>query len=156
MRNAREEFIKTYMDRCKDVPIITVITEIYDHHFVEQPKVKNKDNFLELMLPISKEEAAQLDRTKYEEEYVIRLCNKLIPKINGIVTVNYDEIKEKSKLSYPFELFSWSALDEEFTSSKKELQEKAISTLTEMYVKEGIKIKILCEHTFRRISIVFI
>lgn len=121
---------------------------------------------MELMLPISKTEAAQFDREKYEEEFVISLCNKLIPKINGIITVNYNEIVEKSKSQYPFEVFGWKALDDEFIDAKQELREKAIEKLTEIYLHEGISIMIFCvpfsnnekqnNGYFRRISFRFI
>jgi len=118
--------------------------------------------FPELKLPISKQEALDFDRKKYTEDYVIGLCNKLIPKINGIITINYDEIVENSKSQYPFEVFRWDALDDEFLNCKKILREKAISELTKIYLKEGIQINILCMPIsdngcyFRRISFRFI
>lgn len=166
MSNVKKQFLEHYLERCKEVPIMNVLQEIYDRHFIEKPVVKNYDNFIDLKSPISKLEAIQFDIEKYEEEYVILLCNKLIPKINGIVMANHKEILEKSKSQYPFEVFAWKALDDEFIDAKKELREKAIQKLTEIYRNEEIEISIVCvpmnpiQHLpsgyFRRISFRFL
>lgn len=166
MNNAKEQFLEKYLGRCKDVTMIEVLTEIYENHFVEKMKVKEYDNFIELKMPISKLEAIQFDVKKYEDDCVILLCNKLIPKINGIITTNHEEILEKSKSQYPFEIFGWKAIDEEFLDCKKELRERAISKLEEIYKHEGIQISIFCvpmnpiqylpSGYFRRISFRFV
>jgi hypothetical protein len=144
MNNVKDQFLEKYLNRSQEVNIITVLGEIYENHFIEKHVVKNYDNFLELKIPISKLEAIQFDIEKYEKEYVICLCNKLIPKINGIVTTNHAEILEKSKSQYPFEVFGWKALDDEFLDSKEKLRTEAIEELTKLYSKEGIEISIFC------------
>lgn len=121
---------------------------------------------IELKSPISKLEAINFDIEKYENDFVILLCNKLIPKINGIITANHAEILEKSKSQYPFEVFGWKALDDEFIDSKKELRERAIEELEKLYSTEGIKISIFFQPFsqdeqrnngyFRRISFRFV
>lgn len=128
--------------------------------------MKNNNDQIELMQPISKLEAINFDVEKYENDFVILLCNKLIPKINGIITVNHKEIIEKSKSQYPFEVFAWKALDEEFIDAKQELRERCIEELKKLYLKEGIEISIFCvpmnpiqylpSGYFRRISFRFI
>jgi len=166
MNNTKDQFLEKYLGRCKDVTIIEVLTEIYENHFIEKMKVKEYDNFIELKMPISKLEAIQFNVQKYEDDFVILLCNKLIPKINGIITTNHVEILEKSKSQYPFEVFGWKALDDEFIDCKKELRERAIEELTKLYSTEGIKICIFFQPFsengknnngyFRRISFRFI
>ncbi len=166
MNNVKDQFLEKYLGRCKDVTIIEVLTEIYENHFIEKPKVKEYDNFIELKMPISKLEAIQFDVKKYEDDCVILLCNKLIPKINGIVTTNHEEILEKSKSQYPFEVFGWKALDDEFMSSKESLRNRAIEELEKIYLQQQIKISIFCvpfsndeyrnQGYFKRISFRFI
>lgn len=164
MSNVKQQFLEHYLERCREVNIATVLTEIYDTHFIEKPVVKNYDKFIELKLPISKQEALQYDRNKHSEEQIILMCNKLIPKINGAITIHYDEIAEKSKSQYPFELFGWKELDDDFLYYE-ERRDKVIKTISDIYLKEGIEIKIFCSPMsnndksgkyFRRISFRFI